>query len=80
MYEKYYHKLQPYFKQQNLQLQIMDTDSFVLSINTKDTIKDLINLEDFFHFSNLNESHELFSNENRRVIGKVEIEAPKSFG
>ena len=39
----------------------MDTDSSVLSVNTKDIIKDLKNLENFFDFSNLNENHELFS-------------------
>ena len=42
MYESYYDKLQPYFGQQNLQLHYMDTDSFVISINTKDIIEDLI--------------------------------------
>ena len=39
----------------------MVTDSFVLSVNTKDIIKDLKNLEDSFDFSNLNDNHELFS-------------------
>ena len=41
MYETYYDKLQPYFGQRNLQLHYMDTDSFVLSVDTKDIIKDL---------------------------------------
>ena len=40
MYETYYDTLQPYFGQENLHLHYMDTDSFVLSINTKDIIKD----------------------------------------
>ena len=40
IYETYYDKLQPYFGQENIQLQYMDTDSFVLSVNTKDIIKD----------------------------------------
>ena len=44
MYETYYGKLQPYFGQENIQLFYMDTDSFVLSVNTKDVIKDLKNL------------------------------------
>ena len=61
MYESYYHILQPYFKQENIQLHYIDTDSFVLSVNTYDFIKDLKNLEDIFDFSNLNENHELFS-------------------
>ena len=52
----------------------MDTDSSVLSINTKDIIKDLKNLEDIFDFSNLEENHELFSNKNKKVIGKIKIE------
>ena len=43
----------------------MDTDSFVLSVNTKDIIKKLKNLENLFDFSNLNENHELFSNKNK---------------
>ena len=38
----------------------MDTDSFVLSINTKDIVKDLKNLEDIFDFSNLDKNHEIF--------------------
>ena len=61
MYETYNDKLQPYFGQENIQLHYMDTDSFVLSVNTKDIIKDLKNLEDIFDFSNLDENHELFS-------------------
>ena len=39
----------------------MDTDSFVLSVNTKDIIKELENLEDIIDSSNLNENHELFT-------------------
>ena len=56
----------------------MDTDSFVLSVNTKDIIKDLKDLEAIFDFSNLDENHELFSNKNKKVIGKFKIETPKS--
>ena len=41
LYETYYHKLQPCFGQENIQLHFMDTDSFVLSINTNFFIKDL---------------------------------------
>ena len=45
MYEIYYDKLQPYFGQENIHLFYMDSDSFVLSVNTKDIIKDLKNLK-----------------------------------
>ena len=78
MYETYYDILQPYFREKILQLHYMDTDSFVLSINTKDIIKDLKNLEDIFDFSNFNKNHELFSNKNKKVIGKFKIETPKN--
>ena len=79
MYETYYDILQPYFGQKNLQLHYMDTDSFVLGANTKDIIKDLKQLEDSFDFSILNEKHELFSNKNKKFIGKFKIETPKKF-
>ena len=66
MYETYYDRLQPYFGQETVQLHCMDTDSFILSINTNDIIRDLKNLEDIFDFSNLNGKHELFSNKNKK--------------
>ena len=48
-----------------------------MSMKTKDIIKDLKNLEDVFDFSNLDENHELFSNKNKKVIGKFKIETSK---
>ena len=78
MYETYYDKLQPYFGQENIQLHYMDTDSFILSVNTKDIIKDVKNLEDMFDFSNLDKNHELFSNKHKKVIGKFKIETRKN--
>ena len=56
----------------------MDTDAFVLSVNTNDIIKDLKNLDDIFDFSNLDGNHELFSNKNKKVIVKYKIETPKN--
>ena len=56
----------------------MDTDSFVLGVNTKDIIKDLKNLEDLFEFSNLNENHDFFSGKIKKVIGKFKTETPKN--
>ena len=81
MYSTYYDILQPYFGIENLQLHYMDTDSFVLSFNTKNIIQDLHNLKEYiFDFSNLNEpsDHELFSNINKKVLGKFKIETPKN--
>ena len=78
MYETYYDTLQPYFGQDNLQLHYVDTDGMFLSMKTNNIIKDLKNLEDFFDFINLDENHELFSNKNKKVIGKFKIETPKN--
>ena len=50
-----------------------------MSLNTKDIIKVLKNLEDLFDFSNLYKNRELFSNKNKTVIGKIKLETPKSF-
>ena len=80
MYETYYDKLQPYFGQENIQCHYMDCDSFVLSIETENIINDLKNLQDLFDFSNLDKNHELFSNKNKKVVGKFEIETPKIIG
>ena len=41
MFETYYDELQPYFGQENIHLHYIDTDAFVLSVTTKDFIKDL---------------------------------------
>ena len=78
MYETYYDTLQPYFGQQNLQLNYVDTDGKILSMKTKDIIKDLKNLEGIFDFSNLDQNHELFSEKNKKVVGKFKIETPKN--
>ena len=77
MYETYYDGLQTYFGQEFIQLRYMDTDSFVLSVNTLGNVKDLKNLEEIFDFINLDENHEPFSNKNKKVIGKFKIETPK---
>ena len=78
LYETFYDKLQPYFGQEIIHLHYMDTDSLVLSVSTKDIIKDLKNLEDIFDFSNLDKNHELFSNKNKKVISEFKIETPKT--
>ena len=56
----------------------MDCDSFVLSIEAENIINDLKNLEKLFDFSNLDKNHELFSNKNKKVVGKFKIETPKN--
>ena len=44
LYETNYDELQPNFGEKNIQLHYMKTDSLVISIDTKDIIKDLRNL------------------------------------
>ena len=78
MCETYYDKLQPCFGPNKLQLYYLDCDSFVLSMKTEHRINDLKYLEDLIDFSNLDENHELFSNKNKKVIGKFKIETPKN--
>ena len=45
-------------------------------MRTENFIEDLKNLEDMF--SNLDENHEIFSNKNKKLIGKFEIETPEN--
>ena len=78
MYETYYATLQPYFGQEILQLHYIDTDGMFLSMKTKDIIKDSKNLEDIFDFKNLDKNHDLYSEKNKKVIGKFKIETPKN--
>ena len=74
MYQYYYDVLQPHFGMTNLQLHYMDTDSFVLSIKCNDLVEQLLELEDYFDFSNLDKNHPLFSNKNKKVVGKFKVE------
>ena len=56
----------------------MDGDTFVLCFKRENIFNALKNLEDLFDFNNLDENHELFSNKNKKVIGKFKIETPKN--
>ena len=78
MYETYYDELKPYFVQKNNQLDFVDTDAFVMIVNTKDIIKELKNIKYFLDFSNLDQNHELFSNNNKKVTDEIKIETPKN--
>ena len=69
MYETQYDKIQPCFGQKSIQLNYMDTDSFVLSVKTKDIFEDLKILEDIFDFSNLDKNQELFGNKTKKLNG-----------
>ena len=57
----------------------MDCSSFVLSIRTQKFMKDLQTFEDIFDFSSLNQNHELFSNKNKKCLGRFKNGTPKIF-
>ena len=46
----------------------MGTESFKLSVNAKDFIKNLKQLEEIFDFSNVSENHELLRNRNEKKL------------
>ena len=65
--------------EKKIQLHYRDTDSFVISTNTKDNIKDSKRLEDLFDFSSFNENQELFSDKNKKIVEQFKIKTPKKF-
>ena len=60
---------QPDFRHENLQLHYIDTDSFVLSINSGNIIENVQSPIELFDCSILNENHEFFSNKIEKVTG-----------
>ena len=74
MYERYYDKMQPYFDDNNLQLLCLDTDSFIFSFQPiKSLIEGLKHFKEDFDFSDLDPSHKLYSEANKKVIGKMKL-------
>ena len=75
MYEWYYDKMQPFFGEDNLELQFLHTDSLIFSFKPiKSLIEDLKHFKKDFDFSDLDPSHELYSETNKKVIGKMKLE------
>ena len=77
MYEKYYDKSQPSFGEINKQSHYMETDSFVITVNTNDIIKILQKLVNFFDFINFNENPNLLR-KRKKVIRNFQKETPKT--
>ena len=75
MYEWYFDKMQPFFGEHNLKLHYLDTDSFIFPFKPiENLIKDINYFEEDFDFSDLDPSHELYSENNENVIGKMKLE------
>ena len=71
MYEWYSDKRQPYFGEDNLELQYLDTGSFIFSFKPiKSLIEDLKYFREDFDFSDLDPSHELYSTDNKKIFTK----------
>ena len=75
MYDWYYDKMQPNFGEDNLELHYLDTDSFIFSFKPIESlIGDLKHFKEEFDFSDLDPSHDLNSEINKKVIGKMKLE------
>ena len=73
MYDFHYNKFKKYYKD-NLKMLMTDTDSFIYEIETEDLYSDLYKFKKYFDFSNLDKKHPLYSEENKKVVGKMKIE------
>ena len=75
LYVWYYDKRQPCFGEDNLELHYLDTHPFVTSFKSiKSLIEDSNYFKEDFDFSDLDPSHELYSEDNKKVIGKMKLE------
>jgi hypothetical protein len=72
MYETYYDRIQPMFK--DVKLLYTDCDSFVLHIKDANIYKIMGENEDLFDFSDYPKEHVLYSENNKKVIGKFKDE------
>ena len=71
MYDFYYNHLKEFYGN-NVQLQMTDTDSFLLHSNTADVFKDMH--VHFFDTSDFPKTHYLHSDTNKKVMGKMKSE------
>ena len=68
MYDFYYNQLKEQYS--SCKLLYTDTDSFLLCIETDDVYKDMEQNKEQYDTSNYNKKHHLFSNDNKKVLGK----------
>ena len=58
----------------NMRLVLTDTDSFVFAIKTEDWYDDMHKMKQHFDTSSYPKDHKLFSNDNKKVVGKFKDE------
>ena len=73
MYKFYYETLQLHFREKNLELLYLDTDSFILKIRTHSLAEDLLALKPHFDFSNYPKDHPLYSSTNARFLAYLKM-------
>ena len=73
MYDYYYNKLKKQYGNK-CQLLYTDTDSLLIHIETEDVYKDMRDSSELYDTSNFNKHHELFSEDNKKVLGKFKDE------
>ncbi|KAF4530216.1 hypothetical protein B566_EDAN017691 [Ephemera danica] len=73
MYEFLYDHLIPTFGDR-IQLLYMDTDAYMLSIKTEDYVGEMLPCLDYYDTSNLDVTDPLYSEKNKKVLGKFKSE------
>ena len=73
MYDFHYNFIKEKYKEK-AKLLFTDTDSLCYSIQTKDFYKDIKKHKDLFDTSNYPKDHELYSDKNKKVLGKFKDE------
>jgi len=74
MYKFHYEKIKSWYGSKT-KLLVTDTDSLCYGIETKDVYKDMKRRSQFFDTSNYDKSHPLYSETNKKVVGKMKDEA-----
>ena len=71
--------MQPYFGEDSLELHFIGNDSFIFSFKPiKAVVEDLKHFEEVFDFSDLDPSHELFSEHNKKSFEKWDCKQPQN--
>jgi len=73
MYQSYYNIFNNLWKDKN-EIIMMDTDSFIMNIKTEDVFNDMEKIKEHLDLSEYPSNHKLFSNDNKKVIGKFKDE------
>ena len=76
MYDFLYNFIKPKYGDK-AQLAFTDTDSFCFEIQTEDIYRDMKENSDLFYTSNFPVDHPIYSNVNKKVVGKFKDECPK---